>query len=116
MKQLDIKTAKLVEAGCTVIRKEKVSVSGCEWDDLPIIHGGSIHGGSAKKKPRRFLRLQGSFSAIWVSVLRRLVNLFRRPLSAGNSDAHSPRFVTAEVIWPLKIQNSIPCVASQQPA
>ena len=42
-----------------------------------------------KKKPRRFLRLQGSFSAIWVSVLRRLVSLFRRPLSAGNSDGQS---------------------------
>ena len=60
-----------------------LALSGCELDDLPIIHGGT-----AKKKPRKFLRLQGSFSAIWVSVLRRLVSLFRRPLSAGNSDSH----------------------------
>ena len=33
-----------------------------------------------KKKPRRFLRLQGSFSAIWVSVLRRLSQPFQATL------------------------------------
>src|SRR4051794_28934964 len=71
-----------------------LAVSGCELDDLPTIHGGT-----AKKKPRRFLRLQGSFSAIWVSVLRRLVSLFRRPLSAGNSDSHKAQ---SPQILPIK--------------